>query len=80
MSRLSLIKKHGEDAIGWASYALYGDPTFSYQEQLETAEIREKPEHRPPSGIDQDVRTREEVIDFSQKESPKKTRVWVAMA
>jgi class 3 adenylate cyclase/tetratricopeptide (TPR) repeat protein len=80
LSRLALIKKHGENAIGWASYALYGDPTFNYQDQLEAPQEQPEPEHRTASNPAQDVRTREEVIDFSQNESPKKTRVRVAMA
>jgi CHASE2 domain-containing sensor protein/CHAT domain-containing protein len=29
-ARLHLIEKYGENAIIWASYVLYGDPTFSY--------------------------------------------------
>jgi CHAT domain-containing protein len=29
-SRLKLIKRYGEDSVIWASYMLYGDPTFRY--------------------------------------------------
>jgi len=29
-SRLELIKQYGEDTIVWASYMLYGDPSYSY--------------------------------------------------
>ena len=35
LSRLELINKYGEETIVWASYLLYGDPTFNYIEQKE---------------------------------------------
>lgn len=30
VARMELIDKYGEDTIVWASYMLYGDPTFTY--------------------------------------------------
>jgi len=33
-ARLSLIDKYGEESIVWASYLLYGDPTFNYMDQI----------------------------------------------
>jgi class 3 adenylate cyclase/CHAT domain-containing protein len=36
-ARLALIDKYGEETIVWASYMLYGDPTFSYLEDVAAA-------------------------------------------
>ena len=33
-ARLALIDSYGEESIVWASYLLYGDPTFNYMEQI----------------------------------------------
>lgn len=33
-ARLALIRQYGEEAIVWASYLLYGDPTFNYLDQV----------------------------------------------
>ncbi len=46
-SRLHLIDKYGEDTIVWASYMLYGDPTFSYL--AEVAEAEDTEEVHPPA-------------------------------
>jgi len=40
-SRLELIKQYGEDSIVWASYLLYGDPSYHYL-QSEMKEERDK--------------------------------------
>ncbi len=37
-ARLALIDKYGEDTIVWASYMVYGDPTFSYLEDVAAAD------------------------------------------
>jgi class 3 adenylate cyclase/CHAT domain-containing protein len=37
-ARLSLIRRYGEETAVWASYLLYGDPTFNYLDQIKTAE------------------------------------------
>jgi class 3 adenylate cyclase/CHAT domain-containing protein len=37
-ARLHLIDKYGEETIVWASYMLYGDPTFSYLAEVAEAE------------------------------------------
>lgn len=45
MARQELIDKFGEETIVWASYLLYGDPTFSYMEQIQEKEAEpEEPE------------------------------------
>jgi len=33
-ARLALIREYGEETIVWASYLLYGDPTFNYAETV----------------------------------------------
>ncbi|MBW2677065.1 MAG: CHAT domain-containing protein [Deltaproteobacteria bacterium] len=33
-ARLALINAYGEETIVWASYLLYGDPTFNYMDQI----------------------------------------------
>lgn len=37
-ARLSLIRRYGEETVVWASYLLYGDPTFNYLDQIKAAE------------------------------------------
>jgi len=43
-ARLALVDKYGEESVVWASYMLYGDPTFSYLEDVEAAEEAEQAE------------------------------------
>ena len=45
-ARLSLIKKYGEETVVWASYLLYGDPTFNYLDQIKVAETDEEKRQR----------------------------------
>jgi len=41
-ARLHLIDKYGEDTIVWASYMLYGDPSYSYLAEVAEAEDTEE--------------------------------------
>ena len=75
-SRLALIKAYGEETIVWASYVLYGDPASNYTHQMEAAKTRAEPRPAPIGTTDREVRAREEVIDFADKELEKKNRVW----
>ncbi|MCP3871822.1 MAG: CHAT domain-containing protein [Desulfobacteraceae bacterium] len=75
-SRRDLIKEHGEGVIAWASYALYGDPTFNYQDQLETIQHTPEEAISPPPDFDKEARTREEVIDFTPNEPSSKKHIW----
>jgi class 3 adenylate cyclase/tetratricopeptide (TPR) repeat protein len=79
-SRLNLIKEYGEETIVWASYLLYGDPTFNYMDQIKKSipMETEKPAVATPSIPE--VRAREEVIDFVEKKEKKKNKMWVAIA
>lgn len=78
-SRLALIKKYGEETIVWASYVLYGDPTFNYSEQIEVTEAQKEVEPTRVPILERRVRAREEVIDFSEGEGAKKSRVWLSV-
>lgn len=42
-AREALIRKYGEDTIVWASYMLYGDPSYRYFDREESARERKAP-------------------------------------
>lgn len=80
-ARLELIDKFGEETIVWASYLLYGDPTFSYMDQIQQKEAEPEPSRaEPPEEVSGVVR-KEERISFDE-EKPKKTPViwWGSIA
>lgn len=76
-ARKSLIKEYGEETIVWASYLLYGDPTYNYMEQICMKEHEEKSQRDPRFETPGTVRTREDVIDFAEKEKTKPSRKWL---
>ncbi len=41
-ARMHLIDKYGEETIVWASYMLYGDPSFNYLAEVKEAEEAER--------------------------------------
>lgn len=41
-ARLALIRRYGEETAVWASYLLYGDPTFNYLEQIRAFEAEDE--------------------------------------
>lgn len=79
-SRLALIKEYGEETIIWASYVLYGDPTSNYRHQIESPDAQKAPQATRSAIPESEVRTREEVIDFADKEAKKRNRVWWSVA
>jgi len=79
-ARMALIKEYGEETIVWASYLLYGDPTFNYMDQIKVQAPREEEEPAKIFDALTDVRAREEVIDFAEKEERKKGPRWLAVA
>ena len=79
-ARSALIKKYGEQTIVWASYLLYGDPTFNYMDQIKVRKPRVKMESPGILNAAADIRTREEVIDFTHKAERKKGRSRWAIA
>jgi len=80
-ARLSLIKDYGEETIVWASYLLYGDPTFNYTDQVMAAEARPEPvqPEKAPT-LEGLVRAREQVIDFGEKAASRKKAKWAGLA
>jgi tetratricopeptide (TPR) repeat protein len=75
-SRQSLVDLYGEETIVWASYVLYGDPTFNYMDHTQDTPTIEKtvPQKRiRPSAQD---RTREEVIDFTKSRARFSINKW----
>jgi len=79
-ARTALIKAYGEETIVWASYLLYGDPTFNYMEHIQMIESPAEPEPVRVSAPGADVRAGEEVIDFAEKEVQQKKPAWWAVA
>jgi class 3 adenylate cyclase/CHAT domain-containing protein len=79
-ARLALIKEYGEDTIVWASYLLYGDPTFNYMEMVLAAEADSPSKPVSMPSLDGVPRTREQVIDFGKEEIVKKKKVWSGLA
>ena len=80
-ARQALIELYGEETIVWASYVLYGDPTFDYMAHLRTESASGQrigaPELIKPFRKD---RTREEVIDFSEGKARHPLTRWIALA
>lgn len=70
-ARLHLIEKYGEEAIIWASYLLYGDPTFRYVSSVmpeARRDVRRKPLPRQErEAVAQDVRSGENVVVFGSR-------------
>ena len=80
-ARLALIKEYGEETIAWASYLLYGDPTFNYLDHIrDKSDDAEAAEPLPATVQDEKVRATEEVIDFTEPEKKKRSRTWTAIA
>lgn len=80
-ARLALIKEYGEETIAWASYLLYGDPTFNYLDQIRAKpQAAETGEPSPVAVQDEKLRTIEEVIDFTEPKEKKWSRTWLAIS
>jgi len=63
LARTSLIREYGEETIIWASYLLYGDPTFTYVDQFRKPERSKDTMPPEEKGSAPEVRTREEPVD-----------------
>jgi tetratricopeptide (TPR) repeat protein len=79
-ARINLIKEYGEESIVWASYLLYGDPTFNYMDRVKKHRrvVPEKPVVAVTATPE--VRAREDVIDFDKKEEKRKHKIWIGVA
>lgn len=66
-ARMGLLNKYGEDTIIWASYMLYGDPTFRYVDHSKPVE-----EQRPVEAVETVAghsRSSEDVVVFPGRKS-----------
>ena len=70
LARMELIKKYGEETIIWASYMLYGDPSFYYIHPMAQDEIiqtktedEERPIHTPAGDS---IRSGEDVVTLTK--------------
>jgi class 3 adenylate cyclase/CHAT domain-containing protein/TolA-binding protein len=77
LARQELIDKFGEETIVWASYLLYGDPTFSYMDQIQEKEAEpEEPEAGLKQAVEAGALRRKETI-IPREEKPKRiSRIW----
>ena len=72
-ARLELIRKYGEDTMIWASYMLYGDPTFRYVEvkRSETVspdkQIYQETQEEPAAALSGNIRSIAETAALPQK-------------
>jgi CHAT domain-containing protein/Tfp pilus assembly protein PilF len=79
-SRLALIREYGEETIVWASYVLYGDPTFNYKKQHAAPDTKSEPAPTHILTRHQEAKTREDVIDFVEKKTDTPKWTWWPIA
>ena len=79
-ARRALIQQYGEDNIVWASYLLYGDPSFNYVHQVLDREETQQAPGEPARISGEGARTREEVVSFGESPSGAKKRRWYTFA
>ncbi|MFC1495103.1 CHAT domain-containing protein [Thermodesulfobacteriota bacterium] len=79
LSRMELIDKYGEETIIWASYLLYGDPTFNYMDHISAIVYEEEAKKDiKPADTSHEVRAGEDTLQFSGEvhDKPKKKWLW----
>lgn len=77
MARLELIEKFGEETIIWASYLLYGDPTFNYMEQIQEEEVEiEEPKESLALAGEGMRATREDEIVLGKEKPRRISEIW----
>ncbi len=80
-ARLSLIKDYGEETIVWASYLLYGDPTFNYTDQVMAVRAGAEPaQPEKVLSLEGAVKTRKQASDSVQKKASNKKARGVLLA
>jgi tetratricopeptide (TPR) repeat protein len=81
LARMDLIKDYGEESIVWASYLLYGYPTFNYMAQIGIGKERDE-EERPyvAEKPEAEVRAEGKVVEFPKKEVKAKKWAWLGVA
>ena len=75
-ARNTLINEYGEETIVWASYLLYGDPTFNYMDQIQEAKPEKEVAKAPERERVAEIRAREEQVTFGEKEVRKTSKRW----
>jgi class 3 adenylate cyclase/CHAT domain-containing protein/tetratricopeptide (TPR) repeat protein len=75
-ARKALINEYGEETIVWASYLLYGDPTFNYMDQIQEVKPEKEAAKAPERESAAEVRAREEPVVFGEKEAQKASKWW----
>ena len=78
-SRLALIRQYGEETIVWASYVLYGDPTFNYKKQLKATEVKSEPAPSHVLTRPRELKTREDVADFVAEKPERPKWTWFSL-
>ena len=84
-ARISLINTYGEESLVWASYLLYGDPTFNYMDQLKKngARMEEGVGQEEPETVQlTDIKTRDKSIGTASGPPPPKKRsplMWIGV-
>jgi class 3 adenylate cyclase/CHAT domain-containing protein len=80
MARLDLMEKYGEETIIWASYLLYGDPTFNYMSQVLPDESSDEPADTSPADEPTISTATRSAPDEPPKSKPKKALSWRTVA
>lgn len=75
-ARNAFIELYGEESIVWASYVLYGDPSYDYMAQLRKVGAAEEPRTEAGFSQPETLRAREEIIDFTPSEGASSNRRW----
>lgn len=80
-ARQDLIDRYGEEAIVWASYLLYGDPSTCYAPQKASVLSNDIPKikhtERPAMPKTQAVRAKEDIISFASSDAKKGGKPWL---
>jgi len=85
-ARLALINTYGEESLVWASYLLYGDPTFNYMDQLKKNGVRTEIDYNqeePETAQAEEMRIRNQnIAAVSQQQPPQKRSpfIWAGAA
>ena len=84
LARMDLLDEYGEETIAWASYLLYGDPTFNYIRQERVLELPQPTEPKePPVEEAVQLKTRAAIKDIEpedRKPAGRSLFAWAAAA
>ncbi|RLC13847.1 MAG: hypothetical protein DRI24_14805 [Deltaproteobacteria bacterium] len=80
LARLDLMDEYGEETIVWASYLLYGDPTFNYMSHILPDEVSEEPAELSPEIEQVEVTKTRSTQGLPEKFKKPSTLIWMAAA